>query len=404
MKARKGRHWLPGVAVFAMSLLGNLNAEAADLEYELGLEYQWFPQDAEPGSGDYDNSQHGFVALSWDQSFSDNRWMLELNAHAAWDNRDDNRQRADLNNLDLIYSAENFDIKAGIATEFWGVTESRHLVDIINQAAIADNIDEEVKLGQSMVKWQTHQDWGNLQAFWLPTFRERIFPDADNRLTTSPPVDADSSRYSSNAKKKHQDFALRYANTIDSWDIGLAYFKGTSRDPLLDPLINGSQLVLSPYYEQIEQASIDLQHTGDGLLLKLEAIQRHGDRQGSYNAMVTGFEYTSVGVFDSAMDLGYLVEYLYDQRGDDATTPFQNDVFLGIRWVANNIAQTSLLIGVYQDMQISSQALRLELNTRLQDNLVLEVEGQAFRNIAVTDLLYSFRSDDYLRVTLKFSF
>ncbi|NHN38209.1 hypothetical protein G8764_12950 [Pseudomaricurvus alcaniphilus] len=392
-----------GVALLAALLSYGVGAASPDLE--LGVEYQFFPQKAAAGRDNYSADQYAYASLGWDQYFADQRWLVEFDGYLGWDRHDENRQRADLRTLALSYYADRFDVKIGFATEFWGVTESRHLVDILNQTSVADNIDEEVKLGQPMLKWQTHQDWGNLQLFWLPGFRERVFAAPGARLNPALPIDASRSRYASGAEDKHQDVALRYAHTLGAWDLGLAYFRGTSREPLLDPKFNAAgELVLSPYYEQIEQTSLDLQRTGAGLLLKLEAIQRHGSRQGSYHALVSGFEFTQVGVFGSAMDLGYIAEYLYDQRGEQATTTFQNDLFLGLRLAANNIAQTSLLLGVYHDRKTSGQALRLELNTRLRDDLVLELEGQAFRNLADTDLLHGFRNDDYLRASLKFYF
>lgn len=393
------------VAFACTGILWAQATRAALPDYELDLESQWFPQDAVAGKTSYSGNQHASIAVDWKQDSDDGRWLFELDAFIAWDQRDDHRQRADMRTFALNYYAQDFNVKAGVVTEFWGVTESRHLVDILNQTSLADNIDEEVKLGQPMVKWQTQQDWGNVQFFWLPAFRERLYPEAGNRLTPVRPVDDDTARFASGAKKMHQDFAMRYTNSFGAWDLGLAAFKGTGREPLLDPFFTASgDLVLSPYYEQIDQASLDLQYTSDGLLLKLEALQRHGSRQGSYRAAVAGFEYTQIGLLGSAMDMGYLVEYLYDQRDEQASTPFADDIFLALRLVANNIAQSSVLLGVYQDAHGSSQSWRLEMDTRLSDNLILQLEGQAFRNTASTDLLHNFRQDDYVCMTLRFYF
>lgn len=77
---------------------------------------------------------------------------------------------------------------------------------------------------------------------------------------------------------------------------------------------------------------------------------------------------------------------------------------MGLRLVANNIAQTSLLVGAYHDLDTRGQALRLELESRIRDDLVLSLEGQVFRNLEPNDLLYAFRNDDYLRMTLRFYF
>ncbi|MGD8909822.1 MAG: hypothetical protein PVI92_10805 [Chromatiales bacterium] len=393
-----------GLCAWVLLLFGG-SVEAFGPNFELGLEYQWFPNDRATGNANYPVDFLGYAGFEWDRYFSDDRWMFEVDAYVAQDHKDENRSRFDFRTLALSYKGDHFDVRFGVMTEFWGVTESRHLSDILNQTSVADNIDEEVKLGQPMVKWQTHQDWGNLQLFWLPMFRERIYPAPGSRFTPGLDIDEDSSRYASGAKRTHQDFAVRYTNTLEEWDIGLGWFRGTSREPLLEPVLSDSGMpVLSPYYEQIDQASLDLQRTSDGLLLKLEAIYRKGNRQEGYGAAVGGLEFTQVGVLGSAMDLGYIAEYLYDERGDKATTPFQNDLFVGLRLAANNIAQTNLLLGMYQDLESAGRAFRLELTTRLQDGLVLEVEGQAFSGLDSNDLLYSFQDDAYLRTTLRYYF
>ena len=53
---------------------------------------------------------------------------------------------------------------------FWGVTESVHLVDIINQTDFAGDIDGEDKLGQTMLSLMLQRDWGEITAFVLPAF------------------------------------------------------------------------------------------------------------------------------------------------------------------------------------------------------------------------------------------
>ena len=64
---------------------------------------------------------------------------------------------------------------------FWGVTELRHLVDIINQTDLVENLDGEQKLGQPMVQLTLLKDWGTLDFFAMPYFRERTFTGPDGR-------------------------------------------------------------------------------------------------------------------------------------------------------------------------------------------------------------------------------
>ncbi len=50
-----------------------------------------------------------------------------------WDADDDNRTHGDLREANWLHQADDWDLVVGVDKVFWGVTESRHLVDIINQ-------------------------------------------------------------------------------------------------------------------------------------------------------------------------------------------------------------------------------------------------------------------------------
>ncbi len=110
-------------------------------------------------------------------------------------------------------------------------------------------------------------------------------------------------QFESGAKEKHVDFAIRYSHFFGDWDIGLAHFRGTSRDPRLLPGFDqGGNTILIPFYNVINQTSLDLQTTKGNMLWKLEALHRSGQGE-TYNALAGGFEYTFIGVFETAIDL-----------------------------------------------------------------------------------------------------
>ena len=68
--------------------------------------------------------------------------FLRIDAH------DSNRTHADLRQANWLHIATNWDLVVGLDKVFWGVTEARHLVDIINQDDRVEDIDAEDKLGQ----------------------------------------------------------------------------------------------------------------------------------------------------------------------------------------------------------------------------------------------------------------
>lgn len=374
---------------------------ASTTDMEMGISGQFFPEESLAVESDYHFNGDVYLAIEHSNAFFDDSLIMNVDGHINYNQQDKNQRLADFSELSLNYFGDNHAFSVGVLTEFWGVTESWHLVDVLNQTNVANNIDEETKRGQPMAKLQLFQEWGTVQLYWMPIFRERIFPSEDGRLRTQLVVDEDLAEYESSAGKYHQDFAVRYSHTIDIIDFGFAYFTGTSRTPLLQPKINNNnQLVLFPYYRQIDQLSLDLQITFESLLLKLEAINSNSKEQ-TYQAYVTGFEYTQVGIIGTPMDLGYIGEYLYDERDELATTPFADDVFFGLRLVANNIAQSTYLLGTYIDRKTHNGTWRFEMENRIQDGLTLSIEAQYFSEQDSDELLYNFRNDHYFSVGLQ---
>ena len=323
---------------------------------------------------------------------------------ARLDSMDDERTHYDIRALSITQVAEKFELRAGIKKVFWGVTESVHLVDIINQTDGVESLDGEEKLGQPMVNLSVPRAWGTIDLFVLPYFRERTFPGEDGRLRTVLPVDRDKTQYESDDKQRHIDYALRYIHTIGDWDIGLSYFQGTSRDPTFISGTNaGNQSILIPVYEQIKQTGLDAQLVSGAWLWKLETIYRTGLKNAvtgdqDYLAAAGGFEYTLVGVAESPLDIGIIAEYLYDDRGQQATTPFEDDVFLGLRFNPNDMAGSEALLGVIQDTSRDDRMISLEASRRITGNWKVNLEGYWFINTTEKDLLYGLRDDDYLQL------
>ncbi len=359
------------------------------------------PLDPRQESNDISLAVEPEYALQWD----DGRQSFITRLFGRWDQADEARSHADIREMMWLKAAENWELQVGIGKVFWGVAESRHLVDIINQSDLVENIDLEEKLGQPMVDLTLIQDWGTLDFFVLPYFRERTFPGVQGRPRTQPYVDTRKVIYESARKQQHIDYALRYAHSIDQWDLGLSYFYGTNRDPLLLPEFDskGELLALIPYYRIIRQYGLDLQGTFDAWLLKLEVMQRFGTNT-RYLGVVGGFEYTFYGVFGSSADIGVLTEYLYDSRGQQADTPFQDDILVGARLALNDEQSTEILLGPLVDRQTNSISYNLEASRRLGDSWKMELEIRYYENLQRNDLAYSFRNDDYIRFVMGYYF
>jgi len=104
---------------------------------------------------------------------------------ARFDSQDSERTHFDIRELNYLWLTDNWEMRMGIGKVFWGVTEFVHLVDIINQTDLVESPDGEEKLGQPMVQLSIARDWGVLDLFVLPGFRERTFPGKKGALDMS---------------------------------------------------------------------------------------------------------------------------------------------------------------------------------------------------------------------------
>ncbi|QPJ64535.1 MAG: hypothetical protein G3M78_03640 [Candidatus Nitrohelix vancouverensis] len=321
-----------------------------------------------------------------------------------WDAVDPNRSHFDLRELTGLYLADDYELRFGVRKVFWGATEFLHLVDIVNQTDLVENVDTEDKLGQPMLNLSVARDWGVFDVFVLPYFRERTFTGTRGRLRGQVPIDDRQTRYESAAEQWHTDFAFRYTQTFDDLDIGLSHFTGTGRDPILiDGRDDGGAPVKIPLYPQINQTSLDGTYVHGEWLWKSEALFRAGQGD-DYFAWTGGFEYTFTGFLGSRADLGVLMEGMYDDRGDLASTPFNHDIALGLRLALNDLPSTELLAGFVQDAHSDARNLFLEAERRIGERWKLSLEIRADFGQSEGDFLFEQRADDFGQLELFYYF
>lgn len=390
--ARRFTALIIGVALFSTANASH----SGEWSGYLSGEYRAFanaPADARQHNNNFSFSVQPEYYTKWDNG----RQSFTFVPFVRWDENDKERTHADVRELTWLKAADDWELRIGIRKLFWGVTESQHLVDIINQTDLVEAADGEEKLGQPMLNLALIRDWGTVDLFVLPGFRERSFPGTEGRLRSALPVDVDQAQYESSDEEQHIDYAARWSHYLGDWDIGISYFNGTSRDPRFIPNATSSKLI--PVYDLIEQWGIDVQATLGDWLWKAEAITRSGQGE-AYAAVTAGFEYTFVGIFESATDLGVISEFLYDDRGDDALTPFADDILIGARLTLNDEQSTAFLIGIIADSDDTTRLLTLESSRRLGEDWKITLEGRAFINIPAADVLAGVRKDDYLQLEL----
>lgn len=422
--------YLSAAAACLLSLAAPFSqAVAVDWRGNVSTEFTYFPKTS-VGLDNWKTRASIAADVEIFHDFSDNV-TLTVHPFARIDQRDDERTHADFRELILTTSGDSWEFSGGLGTVFWGVTESRHLVDVINQTDNVESVDGEDKLGQLMLNLNLFRDSGEYQFYLLPHFRERTFGSIDGRPFLGAVVDESLAQFESSQGDEHVDVAARWSQSYDYWDLGLHYFNGTARDPLLVPAIVNGAVVLAPRYIQMQQIGLDAQGLFGDLAVKAEVVTRSGDEMDDHVELVSGIEYTLVGVLsplqendvlssdwclaegggpiksficNDRMDLGIVAELLWDERGDEATQPFQNDLLAGFRFALNDERSTDALFGIIQDLDGGATSLSLEASTRVFDAHRLSLEARYFTNTDDDPDFQAFRNESFIKLDFSYFF
>ena len=372
-----------------------------------------------PAFADQRSHASGFAAEITAYMEDDEGRSITVTPFYRFDAGDPERTHADLREAFLLLYGDigegEWELRLGVDRVFWGVVESRSLVDIVNQTDLVEHPDEKTKLGQPMAHVTLSGDWGALELFALTGHRKRTYPGRHGRLRPALVVDHSLTAYESVHEEWHVDLAGRYTGSVGPLDVGLSAFDGTSREPTLLPMLVGRELVLAPYYEQIQQFGLDTQLTTGPWLLKLEAIHRAGaqnarlDRtlnyeEEDYAAFVLGGEYAIYSPWELDAELTLIAEWTHDGRGRWATNAFENDLLLVARLGLNDEQSTEFVGSVLNSLENSSRVLGAEFKRRLSDSLSLHVEAAAYVGIDEDDAAYVARRDSYIGVNLDYNF
>ncbi len=393
-------------------------ALAVEADFELSLESRLF---AHEGLAGQDNQSHSLGARGEFVFETGEQSQVVFAPFVRVDSEDNKRTHADIREFFWSTLGERWEFSLGVKQVFWGVAEFNHLVDVINQTDLVENVDGEDKLGQPMAQLTLLRDFGTLDLFVMSGFRERTFPGRDGRFRLPAVVDTGAARYEADSKAAHVDFAARWSRQFDALDIGIYHFNGTGRAPDLVPEPrpldqDGSQVELVPVYVLIDQTGLDAQYQAGNWAFKLESIRRSGQGK-HFVAATAGTEYTMVGVLGSQMDLGLVAEYFYDERDELAfDTLFEHDYAIGLRLGLNDASNTQALIGVIRDQETAETVVSVEASRQLGDHFAITVEGRVFAGSegfetgspaalpAEEERAAYLAKEDYLQVELKWFF
>ena len=348
-------------------------------------------------------------SLWFDVSYSNNETRLDFAFKPVFGIAPNNNEvpNFDVSELFVRKQYQDWQWQVGMDTIFWGVAESRHLVDTVNQIVFVRNLEGESKLGELILRLDYFTENGRLSFLSLPAFRERRFAEHTDRLSI--PGQVIDSTFVGQSKHDHSSYIVRYSMVLDDWDLAAYHYDGMGREPTIIPSedmsrgLNNSGLIA--VYQHLTQWALEAQYTSDNWLGKFEAVHRDKYVSGDSWAYIAGLEYYFYGVFLGTKDLSVLVELLRDtDQFTQENKSFNNSTFAGLRLTWNDDAETSLLLGTMIDNNGDSITVKGNFDTRINDNLSIKIEARVFTEQERFQPLYAYKDDDFFQVTLNYFF
>lgn len=385
--------------ILNLALISSPETKGASVESEFSghfeVEFRHFPS-----KGLSQEQKNSYLSTVLQPEFFmewDNRnQLLQFTGFARLDQYHNSRSHIDIRELYWQMLEENWDFSVGVKQIFWGVTESNHLVDIINQYDMYEGIDVEQKLGQPMIHFSSGLGGGAIDLIGMIYSREAEFPGEQGRPRPSETIAYDDAKYESSQNEFNPDYAVRWSANINAIDIGLSYFNGNTRLPRF---ISTKEQKIVPYYELVSHFGIDLQALTGAMLWKMEVIKQFRQKD-EIVAFTLGGEYVIDAIFSSNVEVALMAEYTHDERDEEVLNAFNNDIFVGTRIAFNDEQSTDVRAAYVTDLELGTRIYSLQFNRRLNNSWKVQLDAKLFDYVNVKDVLYANRKDSYIQTSL----
>ena len=380
--------------------------EDIEFEGELFLSGRYFPSGPEYSSQKNNNSS---LALKTEFFYEfEQQDSIVVSPFIRLDSSDSNRSKADLREFLYTSYGEDWELSFGIGQVFWGVAESKNLVDMVNQVDEVEDAFGLTKLGQPLANLTFIRDEGYFEAYVMPYFRPRTLPGKKGRLRTDPHFLKNNPKFEG-GNQWTPELALRWLNTYGEIDLSAHLFFGYAKNPSIDIRVIDGITNYGAAYQRIRQLGGTLQRTSGSTLYKMEYIVRDGQRDANRNrngfiSTVTGIEYNFYRIMGDNTDLSLILEYIYDSRRDRSSELLQDDLFMASRWSLNDNFNSEVFVSSIFDLDGDGQTYQFEFSRRITDSLSGTLKSAIYQNGRKGSTLYILRQDSWLEVEFKYFF
>ena len=349
-----------------------------------------------------------------------------------YDAGDSERTHADVRDAYVLMYGDlgddEWELRLGVDRVFWGVVESRPLVDIVNQTDLVEHPDEKTKLGQPMAHVTWSGEWGALEFFGLTWHRPRTFPGRTaacvpgNSSTTREPPTRPRRKNGTSISPAASAAALGRSTSASACSTAPAASPPCCRRRQCRPSApnwswhrttrKSASMVWTPRSPRASGCSswrpytVPARKTAGPIQDSVSwSCIRHSDtRRRTTRPSSRASNTRSIRCGESEADLSLIAEWAHDERGERATNAFESDILLAARLGLNDEEGTEFILSILESLEYSSRVLSAEFKRRLTDSWSLHVEGLAYAEIEEEDVMYSVRRGSFIAASLAYSF
>ena len=349
---------------------------------------------------------------------------------------DDDNDRSLFNVQKAYYTNrfDNWDLVLGYNIENWGVSNGRTLVNVLNARDQTNQVGSIDLIGTPMANANVFSDVGTFSFYVLGGDVQDNFGGQGTRQR--------GPFYTDDALTVYEDdnsvgLALRFANSYSlgegSLDIGASVFKGTSREALRYPGCNpdgsaepcgqfnadlrerflsgdtisqngadtGGITKLTAFYQEITQYGLTAVYANGNTQLRFEGFLREASDE-TFGAAIVGGDQSFYNFLGGEGTLIVAAEYHYDDRSfRQPVTVFEDDLFFGVNYSANDTNDSQIDFGVFYDLDDASKIYSLSMSRRIGDRARVAINASHISASDPTDQLFSVDGNSFVEFSLS---
>lgn len=446
----KGRtvRWLAAIA----ATMSGLPAAAQEITGQIDLGFRYYLEDGR-FDGQSQAGAHPFLGFELNATAPAGPGELVLQFYGLSD-EENGRSSLFVQKAYYYLDRGGWDAVVGFNVENWSVSSGRSLVNVLNARDRTNQVGGSELIGTPMLNANVYTGAGTFSAYALfGNVRDNY---GDERSRHRGPLATDTA-FTVYEDGDSIDLALRYSNNFTlgagSLDIGAYAYSGTAREAVglpgcigtfgaVTPAVcgqinaaavaayqagapppasqadiadflltnfgvavalaaaNGDIVGFTPYYQEIRQYGLTAVYANGDTQLRFEGFLRETALE-DFTAGIVGAERSFYDFAGGAGTLTLALEYHFDDRSArQPTTVFDDDLFFGASFSANDTRDSRAQFGLFYDLETEAQLYSLSLSRRIGDRVRLEISANHIETDGGADPLSYVDGDTFIGFTL----